>query len=203
MVFTMPDVANPGYQNVVIKLIMTAELLAHRPIWRWVWISTEPVSRPHCLRSKPNGELRESSKARRFTLAGLRAKPAKKRLIATVVPWMVLIPPPVSSVCSVSAVLSRGLILRRNHAVGIATSIDVDVIAVAAPSTTNLVHHTIGVARGSCGKVSSQCCSSNCDYHLEPPYPVGKERSSIVEVPEGRIIRTPVLRRLNGTFTHR
>ena len=60
MVFTMPDVANPGYQNVVIKLIMTAELLAHRSIWRWVWISTEPVSRPHCLRSKPNGELRES-----------------------------------------------------------------------------------------------------------------------------------------------
>ena len=24
----MPEVANPGYQNVVIKLIMTAELLA-------------------------------------------------------------------------------------------------------------------------------------------------------------------------------
>ena len=28
LVFTMPDVANPGYQNVVIKLVMTAELLA-------------------------------------------------------------------------------------------------------------------------------------------------------------------------------
>ena len=28
VVFTMPDVANPGYQNIVIKLIMTAELLA-------------------------------------------------------------------------------------------------------------------------------------------------------------------------------
>jgi hypothetical protein len=28
IVFTMPDAANPGYQNVVIKLIMTAELLA-------------------------------------------------------------------------------------------------------------------------------------------------------------------------------
>jgi hypothetical protein len=24
----MPDAANPGYQNVVIKLVMTAELLA-------------------------------------------------------------------------------------------------------------------------------------------------------------------------------
>src|SRR6185503_19567151 len=97
----------------------------------------------------------------------------QKRLIATVVPWMVRIPPSVSSVGSVSAVLSRGLILRGNHAVGIATSIDVDVIAVAAPSTTNLVHQTIGVARGSCTKVSSECCSSDCDYHLEPPYPAG------------------------------
>jgi hypothetical protein len=28
LIFTIPDAANPGYQNVVIKLIMTAELLA-------------------------------------------------------------------------------------------------------------------------------------------------------------------------------
>jgi hypothetical protein len=28
LIFTMPDAANPGYQNVVIKLVMTAELLA-------------------------------------------------------------------------------------------------------------------------------------------------------------------------------
>jgi hypothetical protein len=36
----------------------------------------------------------------------------QKRLVATLVPWMVLIPPPVSSVGAVSAVLSPGLILR-------------------------------------------------------------------------------------------
>jgi hypothetical protein len=28
IIFTVPDTASPGYQNVVIKLIMTAELLA-------------------------------------------------------------------------------------------------------------------------------------------------------------------------------
>jgi len=49
---------------------------------------------------------------------------------------------------------------------------DVEVIAVAAPPTTNLLNQTIGVARrrGSCAKVSSECCSSDCDYHREPPY---------------------------------
>jgi hypothetical protein len=117
-----------------------------------------------------------------------------KRLIAAIVPWMGLIPSPVSSVGFVSAppmspvgfvaaVLSRGLILRRYHAVGIAPSIDVDVIAVAARPTTNLLHQTIGVAHGSGAKVSSECCSSDCDYHLEPPYLPVNERSSIVEVP--------------------
>jgi len=126
----------------------------------------------------------------------------QERLIATVEPWMVLIPPPVSSVGSVSAVLSRRLILRGNHAVGIATSIDVDVITVAAPPTTNLMHQTIGVVRWRCAKVSGECCSGDRDYHLEPPYPSGNQRSSIVEVPGGWIIRNPVLRRLNGTFTH-
>jgi hypothetical protein len=116
-----------------------------------------------------------------------------KALVATVVPWMVLIPPPVSSVGAVSAVLSPGLILRGNHAVGIATSMDVDVIAVAAPPTTNLVHQTIGVVGGSCAKLSSEGCSSDCDDYLEPPYPAGYELSSIVEVPDGRIrtMRTP------------
>jgi len=28
LIFTMPDAANPGYQNVVIELVMAAELLA-------------------------------------------------------------------------------------------------------------------------------------------------------------------------------
>ena len=60
----------------------------------------------------------------------------QERLIATVEPWMVLIPPPVSSVGSVSAVLSRSLILRGYHAVGITAPVNVDVIAV--PTILNL-----------------------------------------------------------------
>ena len=96
----------------------------------------------------------------------------QERLIATVEPWMVLIPPPVSSVGSVSAVLSRSLILRGYHAVGITAPVNVDVIAMAAPPTTNLVHQIVGVSCGSSGaKVSSEGCSSDCDYHLEASIP--------------------------------
>jgi len=66
------------------------------------------------------------------------------------------------------------LILRGYHAVGITAPVNVDVIAMAAPPTTNLVHQIVGVSCGSSGaKVSSEGCSSDCDYHLEPPYPAG------------------------------
>ena len=116
-----------------------------------------------------------------------------------IVSWIgVPVSPPVSSVGSV---LSRSLILGRNHAVGIATSMDVDVIAVAAPPLTNLVNQIVGVARGSCAKVSSECCSSDCDYHTEPSITCRLTNVlQLLKFQTGRIIRFRVQRRVNGAF---
>ena len=71
----------------------------------------------------------------------------QKRLIATVVPWMVLISTPVSSVGSVRAVLARCLILRGDHPVWITAAVDINIVAM--PAVPSLVHQ-VGVDCGGC-----------------------------------------------------
>jgi hypothetical protein len=76
----------------------------------------------------------------------LAAAPAHRQSIpAPIIPWMVLISPPVSSVSSVRAVLSRSLILRGDHPVWITAAVDINIVAM--PAVPNLVDQ-FGVACG-------------------------------------------------------
>jgi hypothetical protein len=59
LVFTIPSLESPGCQNVVVKLIMTAELLATLSVSRRA--PTNRPSRPNCLHSTREGELMDKN----------------------------------------------------------------------------------------------------------------------------------------------